>query len=270
VRKVLAPERVRREWLRRVEAEYRSAAITQHLVLWLIQIGASPDLVHAGLRIVRDELVHTSMSHRVLLAAGGDKAPRLARESLELTRTAGDALEDDIVRVCVNVFCLGETVAVRLFKELRQRCEVPVARHALDRILRDEVRHRDFGWVLLRWLLELPEGPRLKDVVLRELPGSFRTVRAIYAPAGATREKPLTHDETRWGLMPAGRYGELLRTTFERDYVPRFAHAGIDAGAAWGLHDRDSRVGHDVTPSKDRGMTTLDVGEPKHENRPVR
>ncbi len=39
---VPASERVQHEWLRRVEAEYRSAAIAQHLTLWLTQIGASP------------------------------------------------------------------------------------------------------------------------------------------------------------------------------------------------------------------------------------
>jgi hypothetical protein len=33
--------------------------------------------------------------------------------------------------------------------------------------------------------------------------------------------------------MPAARYGELLRATFERDYAPRFARLGIDARPAW-------------------------------------
>src|SRR5258706_410275 len=69
--KPLASDLVRVEWLRRVEAEYRSAAITQQLALWLIQIGASPDLIRAGLRIVSDELTHSEMSHRVYAAARG-------------------------------------------------------------------------------------------------------------------------------------------------------------------------------------------------------
>src|SRR5262245_36128671 len=69
-------EAVKYEWLRRVEAEYRSAARTQHLTLWLIQIGASPDLVRAGLRIAGDEIVHAEMSHRVFLAAGGEGSPQ--------------------------------------------------------------------------------------------------------------------------------------------------------------------------------------------------
>ena len=33
--------------------------------------------------------------------------------------------------------------------------------------------------------------------------------------------------------MAPARYGELLRMTFDRDYVPRFARLGIDARGAW-------------------------------------
>jgi hypothetical protein len=240
--------RARTEWLRRVEAEYRSAAITQHLTLWLTQIGASPDLVRAGLRIARDELGHATMSHRVYVAAGGEGGPQLARESLELPRTPGAPLEDDVARVCVDVFCLGETAAVRLFKELRQRCDVPAARRVLDRVLLDEVRHRDFGWTLLGWLLASPEhGARLRALVMRELAASFARIRAMYAPAlpvGSGAHTSLPREVTRWGLMPAARYGELLRATFERDYAPRFARLGIDARAAWAASgDVDPPVG---------------------------
>jgi hypothetical protein len=220
---------VRSEWLRRVEAEYRSAAVTQHLTLWLIQIGASPDLVRAGLRIVRDEMTHAAMSHRAFVGAGGQGGPRLARESLELPRTAGAPLEDDVARVCLDVFCLGETVAVRLFKELRAACDVPVARRVLDRVLRDEVRHRDFGWALLGWLLDSPHGERLRGLVTRELAASLERVRAMYAPAGAEAHTALSRADARWGLMAAAKYGAVLRATFERDYVPRFARLGIDA-----------------------------------------
>ena len=145
--------------------------------LWLVQIGASPDLVKAALRIARQELGHATASHRVYVAACGRgpraAGPALDRASLELARRPGDPLEDDVARACVEVFCLGETVAVRLFRELRQRCDVPVARRTLDRVLRDEVGHRDFGWTLLSWLLELPQhGPRLRELVIAELPGT--------------------------------------------------------------------------------------------------
>jgi hypothetical protein len=119
-----------------------------------------------------------------------------------------------------------------LFKELRDGCTVPVARRALDRILRDEVRHRDFGWELFAWILESPSGGAIRALVTRELPGFLARVRGLYAPAGS-RSSELTREERAWGLMPIARYAAQLEKAFERDYVPRFAKLGFDARAAW-------------------------------------
>lgn len=225
-------ERVRGEWLRRVEAEYRSAAITQELTLWLIQIGASPDLIKDGLRIVSDELKHAELSHVVYGDAGGADPPHIARETLGIRRSK-DPLEHDVLRAGVSVFCLGETVAVRLFRELRSKCRVPSSRRALDRILRDEVRHRDFGWALFEWMSEMPSGPAMVELARRELPSMFARLRQSYAPRGAERELEMSDDERAWGLMPTGLYGKILEQVLERDYTPRFARFGIDAPSAW-------------------------------------
>ena len=227
---------MRSEWLRRVEAEYRSAAIAQQLTLWLIQIGASPDLIRAGLRIVSDELTHAEMSHRVYAAAKGNEIPKIAREQLGAPGGRGP-LEHDVVRIAADVFCLGETVAVPLFKELRAACTVPAARRALDRILRDEVRHRDFGWTLLAWLFETALASSLRDIVVRELPTYFDRIRRSYAPSSAARGRDIEASDAIWGLMPPAKYGEVLRRTLERDWTPRFAKLGFDAKAAWGKVD---------------------------------
>ncbi|MBS2019768.1 MAG: ferritin-like domain-containing protein [Deltaproteobacteria bacterium] len=232
-RAAIPSEGVRREWLRRVEAEYRSAALTQHLTLWLIQIGASPDLVRAGMRIAADEIVHAELSHRAYVAAGGEGGPSLVRETLELTRTEGEPLEHDVARVAVEIFCLGETVAVPLFKELREPCTVPVARRALDRILKDEVRHRDFGWTLLGWLFELPMAEDLRRVVDRELPSWFARLRMAYAPRPKSEEPVLTPEERAWGLMPVSLYRACVEKTLARDWQPRFTKLGVDVRAAW-------------------------------------
>lgn len=235
--KAAASARVIEEWSRRVEAEYRSTAIAANLALWLVQIGASPDLVRAALRIAREELGHATLSHRVVVAACRTAGVQpsttgVDRESLQLVRHAAEPLEHDVARACLQVFCLGETVAVRLFKELRHACDVPVARRALDRVLRDEVGHRDFGWTLLAWLLEGPLGPQLKALLVRELPELVRHLRSEYGGDGEG-EGGLPRPDARWGLMPPARYGQLLRTAFDRDYVPRFARLGIDARPAW-------------------------------------
>lgn len=230
---VPATDAVRAEWLRRVEAEYRSAAITQHLTLWLIQIGASPDLVRAGLRIASDELAHAEMSHLTFSAAGGEGAPRLMRETLELARNPNAPLELDVARAGVEIYCLGETVAVPLFKDLREGCRVPVARRALDRILRDEVRHRDFGWALLGWLVEQPIAADVRALVAAELPRWFKRLRGNYAPPAHGPETAMSPDERAWGLMPISLYRAAVEKTIGRDWEPRFAKVGIDARSAW-------------------------------------
>lgn len=221
---------VRAEWKRRVEAEYRSAARTQHLTLWLTQIAASPDLIRAGLRIADDEMVHAEMSHEVFCAAGGQGGPSLTRESLELSRRESEPLEHDVARAGVEIFCLGETVAVPLFKELRAECTVAVARRALDRILKDEVRHRAFGWDLLGWLMEGPMAESLRSVIEADLASWFASLRSAYAPPN---DNEVTPDERAWGLMPIAIYRRCVDKTLVRDYIPRFAKLGFDARAAW-------------------------------------
>jgi hypothetical protein len=230
---VPASEAVRHEWARRVEAEYRSAAITQHLTLWLIQLGASPDLIDAGLRIVKDELVHAELSHETFVAAGGKALSPIERETLEIRHDPEAPLELRVVRTCVETFCLGETVAVPLFKNLREECTVPTAKRALDRVLKDEVRHRDFGWSLLGYLLEQPYGPELEEAVRVELPRFLARVHHSYAPPGSEARTAISAADRAWGLMPVARYAEVLERTVSRDYAPRFDRLGIDVHAAW-------------------------------------
>ena len=155
----------------------------------------------------------------------------IPRESLGLSRKDERApLEDDVTRIVVDVFCLGETVAVRLFRELRDKCTIDVARRALDRILRDEVRHRDFGWTVLPWLLEQPFGPRLRVLVEHELPAYFGRMRSAYLrPVG----NPFDDADRAWGLMPLSLYASALEKTLRVDWIPRFSKLGFHAEAAF-------------------------------------
>ncbi|HEX5063432.1 MAG TPA: ferritin-like domain-containing protein [Kofleriaceae bacterium] len=224
-----ATERVREEWRARIAAEYTSAAITQQLVLWLIQAGAPPDLIDAGLAIVADELVHSRMSHEVYTLAGGTEPPAIDRTQLGISR-GNEMLELDILRAAVRVFCLGETVAVPLFKHLRERCTQPSARAALDRILRDEVRHRDFGWDLLDWLCASPLGDRVPELVSQQLPAMFAELEQSYGtgnPTVAGDSGEMTEAERAWGLAPPREYAAILAQTIEKDYRPRFAARGV-------------------------------------------
>jgi len=218
-----ASDRVRAEWRARIAAEYGSATLTQHLVLWMMQLGAPPDLLADGLRIVSDELEHSRLSHETYVAAGGSAPPALDRDRLGLARRPGVPLEHDVLRVVVQSFCLGETVAVPLFSHLRARCTEELARTALDRILRDEVRHRDFGWDLLDWLASVIPGVEARVTaalpgMLRELEGSYGTLNQVVADDDGA----MSDAERAWGLAPPREYAQILARAIEHDFRPRF------------------------------------------------
>ena len=105
-----ASDRVRAEWRNRIAAEYSSAAITQHFVLWLIQIGASPDLIELGLAIVTDELAHAQLSAEVYAEAGGTAAPAIDRAGLALPRRDELPLEHDVLTAAMQVHLTMVTV----------------------------------------------------------------------------------------------------------------------------------------------------------------
>lgn len=224
---VPASDRVRGEWRARIAAEYGSAAITQSLGLWLMQLGAPPDLIDAALVIVQDELVHSRMSHETYVAAGGREPPTLDRAGLGLTPMHA-TLEEDVLAAAVRVFCLGETIAVPLFRRLRETCTVEPARAALDRILRDEVRHRDFGWDVLDWMCQLDaDTPARVTAMLPAMSTALAQSYGVGNRVVARDDGAMTEAERAWGLAPPKEYAEILERTIEREYVPRFAARGI-------------------------------------------
>ncbi len=211
------------EWRRRVVAEYRSAAHTHTVTGWLIEIGASPDLIEDGLRIVADELAHAELSGQVLASAGGTVQQVVDRATLRMVRS--DPLELGVVRAAVEMFCLGETVAVPLFRRMLKSATQPVAVHALRRIVADEARHRRFGWDLLDWCNEGPLRPLVRQVLQTELPRMVERVEQAYG-RGTSRDVPELW--RTWGLIAPAEYATDLRTTERVWWSRRFArmHTG--------------------------------------------
>ena len=103
----------------------------------------------------------------------------------------------------------------------------PLARRALDRILRDEVRHRDFGWTALDWLLEQPDGAVVRAHLTAALPAWLHEMEASYGDALESGLDGITADERAWGLAPAREYAAILHRAVDRDYRPRFERLGI-------------------------------------------
>ena len=214
------------EWRRRTEAEYTSAAIAHQVTLWLIQVGGPPDLIRDGLRIVDDELAHSELSAVVMAATGGSFAPPVI-DGASLTLPGGPDPTTALAACIVRFFCVGESVAVPLFRMLRERCSVPIARRALDRVMRDEPKHRQFGWDVLDWLLVV-DGDAVLQLATRELPAVLARVDAAYGtPPGDQRPTTLRPDAMAWGMAGRDDYARTLSTCLAQDVLPRFAARGV-------------------------------------------
>jgi hypothetical protein len=184
-------------------------------------LAAPRELIDDALRIVADELDHAELSALVCEQAGAHAPPAIVQNELQLPSPPG-SLEERTLWATLEVFCLGETVAVPLFTELRRECTVPVARKALDRILKDEVRHKQFGWDLLDYLCE--RSPTLIDSARRFLPGALRHLEQRY---GSVKGSEISPAERAWGLMPPDDYRTILQTTLLKEYEPRFRERGL-------------------------------------------
>ena len=219
--------RVHREWRRRVAAEYRSAAITAQLCHWMIQAGLEESLVTTALRIVADELAHARLSHDCMVALGGEPTPQHVHAS-ELAEPSDEGVLAGLVDSLVANFCFGETLAVPLFRALREHTSHPAAEPVLTRVLRDEAIHRAFGWEALDAVIELdPVGVRAR--VQEPLPRCLARFRARYAPAG--HDEPLSEEERAAGLMPVAVYRAVFWETapgLARRFAQRELHLSIE------------------------------------------
>lgn len=217
---------IREEWGRRIEAEYRSAAHAHVVTGWLIEVGAPPELVCDGLRIVADELLHAEMSAEVYAAAGGVARPQLDRATLVLARV--EPIEPALFRAILELFCLGETVAVPLFRQMLAGASEGVARRALRQIVADEARHRRFGWDVWGWANQGSLRATAHAVAATALPEMLARVRAAYGEGIGESIDPVSR---AWGLLPAREYGRILRQV-ERDWwIPRFYSVLPTSGA---------------------------------------
>jgi len=215
------------EWRRRTQAEYTSAAIAAQVGLWLIQLGAPPDLIRNCLAVVEDELVHSELSAEVADLADGDVGVPVIDPASLILGDGGDRAAALVASV-LRYFCIGETVAVPLFRMLRARCSVPAAVRALDRVLRDEGRHRQFGWDVLDWAL-LAGGTSVRDAVTAQAPAMLGDVESVYVrpPTSDGSDADLGPGVVAWGLAPPRDYASTVTTALAQDVLPRLAARGV-------------------------------------------
>lgn len=221
-------QRIQQYWQAQTAAEYASAAITAEFAHWLLQLGAPPDLVRQCLGICEDEIAHAEHCYQVFVAAGGTgQGIDLQQQSLQLESPHSDPRKNLVMNL-LNFYCLGETAAVPLFAAMRKPTQQAEAIAAYERILQDEPRHANFGWLSLAWADEA--WPETKQWLQELLPDALQRKRQQYGQ-GNEYDPPLSLVEQQWGILPQRQYQQILETTILALYAKHLKYYALDVQA---------------------------------------
>ncbi len=104
-----------------------------------------------------------------------------------------------------------------------------MARSALDRVLRDETRHRQFGWDVLDWVL-LVGGPSVARKLADQAPALTHGVVGAYVVEDDRPAGTVPPELAAWGLALPADYAATATTALAEDIAPRFAARGVVLG----------------------------------------
>jgi hypothetical protein len=221
--------RVRHFWLSQTAAEYSSAAVSSEFALWLCQNGASPELICQCLDIAKDEIAHATLAYAAAVEAG-HFGPLTANHLSLGSPTPFAENRKNLLDVILRFFCLGETIAVPMFAAMKKRACQPKARDAYARIVMDEPRHSEFGWVALAWMHA--NWPEVDSWIGDCFSSSLRQLAREYH-CQEEYEPELTHTELDWGMLPRLDYAAIFEKTILNQCARRLEPYGVDVPRIW-------------------------------------
>ena len=222
-------QRIRHFWLSQTAAEYSSAAVSSEFALWLCQNGASPELICQCLDIAKDEIAHATLAYGTAVAAG-HLGPLTGASFLMGSPTPFVETRKNLLDVMLRFFCVGETIAVPLFAAMKKNARQQPARTAYERIVRDEPRHSEFGWVALAWMHA--NWPEVKLWINDCFANSLRQLaREYYRLDEYTPE--LTQAELEWGMLPRHDYAVIFEKTICNQCARRLEPYGVEVESLW-------------------------------------
>jgi hypothetical protein len=219
-------EAARKAWTSAAFQEFRTAAACAATLRSLLEARAPVDLIAFASRFPLDEMVHVELCSRVAAEFGGP---------VGLTYDPGDlavdfGVADPLLRAAHEVvayFCVGEALSIPLLHGTWKAATHPLTRAVLERIVRDEADHGQFGWAFLDWA-----APHLTDADRAAL-----GVTADRAVAGVRRnwdavraQAPVAGHTSDLGWMGSEAYLTLAQRSLERLVLAPLQERGIAVG----------------------------------------
>jgi hypothetical protein len=141
-----------RFWLRVALAEHASIAEFHRVALDLMLHGAPAGLLAKAQVAAVDEARH---ARRCFAMASAYAGRPLEAGPLPLGANVSLAVDlATLARVTLRGGCVGETCSTWLYARLGERAKDPAARRVMEGIVRDETRHAELAWAILRWAID--------------------------------------------------------------------------------------------------------------------
>lgn len=211
-------KRIVKIWSGRVQAEYASAAISSELLHGLIRLGLSPTTLSLCHQIVADEFLHADLSRNVFLLAGGEEDAQIEihPDQLCIQNAKNENLYVRLLDFVAEFFCCGETVAAPLFEEMLKSSKIPLVQKTLTRILKDEERHGDFGWITVEELLAFG-GAEAHEYLASRIDGFISRIVTAY-----DTKFDVSEVEQAWGLLSGAGHHGIVKNVARKVLVPKF------------------------------------------------
>lgn len=220
------------QWKARMAFEHRSSTVFSQLAHQLFERNAPLDTKIVMLRMAQDELRHTTTCADVVTALGGEAKVEVDLQIAPLAQHAGVPIEERALRNVVYTTCMSELVACARFSATLERTTEPYLRHAMRRLLSDEVLHAQFGFHYLEsqreWLAANPDRVASME---RYLTHAFAVIEDELAPKGPFHR--MGEELAELGADDAEEAREVFYATMEGASAPGIARFGIDAPKCW-------------------------------------
>jgi hypothetical protein len=207
-------------WWMQAATELRVATSFAIVHEALSALEAEPGLVSLAARAVDDEHRHRALCLELARRYAGraiEAPPTLPRQQPAHALAASD--EERRVLFVIGQCALNETFASAYLTTAHRGARSPLARAALNELLRDEIDHARLGWAYVSTLS--PE--RRASISAWLVPLTIANLREWRTSAASHSEAHEAH-----GVPRAEAVREALDETVREVLVPGFAHGGLD------------------------------------------
>ncbi|MBJ92845.1 MAG: hypothetical protein CMP23_00055 [Rickettsiales bacterium] len=227
------------EWRARSLAEYRSAALGAEFLAWLLRQGFASDTLQLAQRFVANELDHADMSFEIYAELGGDDDPTSIQEgTLVIPHGFGGSCIERTVLACLDLYCIGETLATPLFTAMADATTESGPRQLLERIVADSETQGALGWAVLAELMER-DSKLVTRLAKEQLPNYLSRVERAWGLLPEDWIEPVGPGELRYGLIPRARYKREFYQCIAEEVLPRLDASKLPGRPSWGKRPKN-------------------------------